>query len=244
MTGFGVAPRTAAKRRRSSEGFCGPLVDEAGIGGRDVNLNEVAERLEPGHDLHVFLDGLARGGHDEGYAMGEVGECAPVGLQSGIVEAIAVHEAEARARVEAHEVRRRMAGAGTHGDALGRNRAEAEPHRAAQDGGVVVLRGEDQRVGQPHAAERDGQARIVVAEEGQPVQRQKPQRPLAQRDGGALGQPSEDAAVERSVGEIGGADGGGHVSARIPNLVAPRSNFRCRQMRHIGSAHDLQGAKP
>ena len=138
--------------------------------------------------------------------MREARQLTAIGLETGIVEAVAVDEPRALDGLDANEIRGRMSGPRLGGDALGRDRAEPETHGAPENGRVVVHRREDERIGEAHAAEGDGEARIGVAEHREKIEGEEPQSPLAEGHRDRLGEPRQHTAVEQSVDEIGGAD--------------------------------------
>ena len=92
-----------------------------------------------------------------------------------------------------------VTGAGLPRDRLRRDGAEAEPHRAPEDARVVVHRRQDERVRQAHAAERHREPRILEAERTEAVERNQPERRLAERDRRRLRETAEDAVVEEPV---------------------------------------------
>ena len=93
MTGFVVAARTAGTAARSSAGRVDHSYTSSRVRRGDVELDEIAESLEPADHLDVLLGRLARGGHDEGHAVRQPAEGAPVAREPGILEAVAVDEA-------------------------------------------------------------------------------------------------------------------------------------------------------
>src|SRR6266511_3399385 len=101
-----------------------------------------------------------------------------------------------------------MSGARPARDALGGDGAESESHGAAQDAGVIVHRGENQRVRQRHAAQGHGKPRVGVSEDREPVEREHTQAPLTERHGRRLGKARENATVKGAIETISGADHG------------------------------------
>ena len=106
-----------------------------------------------------------------------------------------------------------MPGSGGAGDALGRDGTESESHRAVQDGGVVVHRGEDQRVAELHATQLHRQPRVPRAEHAQTIERQQAESGLAESERGRLWEPAQDATVEGAVEPVGG--GTRHTPGRV-----------------------------
>ena len=131
--------------------------------------------------------------------MGDAREHAGEGLEPRVLEAVAVDEPGPRRRPDAHEVRLWVTGASLPRDRLRRDGAEAEPHRAPEDARVVVHRRQDERVRQAHAAERHRKPRILEAERTEAVERNQPERRLAERDRRRLRETAEDAVVEEPV---------------------------------------------
>src|SRR5262249_52683804 len=185
-----------------------PLVDELRVRRGDVELDEVAQRLEAADDLHVVLRGLAGGGDDQRNPVRQVAEGRAGRGEAGGLEPVAVDASWSVGGVEAWEVGRRVARARPWRDALRGDGAEAEPHETAQETRVVVHRGEDQRVRQRDAAERDGEPRIRVSEDREAIERQEPEPPLPERDRAIFGETDEHAPVERAIEAIDGADHG------------------------------------
>jgi hypothetical protein len=97
-------------------------------------------------------------------------------------------------------------------DRLGGDGAEPEAHRALEDRGIVVHRGEDDRVGQRHSAQGDRQQRIDQPEMVQPIDGHETQEILAEGDRGRFGQTREEGAVEEPVE---GRDRSAHAGDRV-----------------------------
>src|SRR6185436_12083686 len=86
---------------------------------------------------------------------------------------------------------------------------------------------EDQRIRQRDAAERGAQARVVVAEDGEPIERQGAQRGLSDLDRDALGESSEEAMVDGAVGEVGGAHAGPEHTRPTTRRAGDGARARC-----------------
>src|SRR2546422_1044558 len=184
-----------------------PLVDQPGVRRRDVELDQVTQRAEPGDEPDAVIHGLAGYAHDKRHAVRQSGDGGAEALESRVLEPVAVDEPRARRAPDAHQVWLRMAWTRLHRDGLGGDGAEPEAHHAPEDPRIVVHRRQDQRVGQSHAAERDGEPRVVEAEDREPVPRQEAQRRLAEGDRGGRREGGKDAGGEEA-GE--GAGRGGH----------------------------------
>ena len=113
------------------------------------------------------------------------------------------------------------------GDALRRDGTESEPHRAAQDGGVVVHGGEDQRIAESHATQPHRQARVPRAEGAQTIERKQAEPSLAEGERGGLWEPAQNAAVESAVEPVGG--GAGHTPGSVSR--APTAAGSAGQMK-------------
>src|SRR6266436_4036843 len=81
-----------AEEVRQLMGPLGPSVDELGVWRGDIDLDEVAEGRQTLDHRDVVLRRLAGGGHDERHAMGKGSQRAAIGLQAGIVEAVAIDQ--------------------------------------------------------------------------------------------------------------------------------------------------------
>ncbi len=118
-------------------------------------------RFEGVDELPVLLRGFAGHAHDDRAVVTEPGQGRSEGLESRVLEAVAVHESRPRRRRHANQVRLRMARPRTDRDALGRHGAEAERHRPSEDPDVVVHRGQDEGPRQADAPEIHGEPRVV-----------------------------------------------------------------------------------
>ena len=134
-----------------------PLVDELGVRRGDVELDEIAEGLEPADHLDVLLGRLARGGHDEGRRdAADPRGAVRYASRPGFLKPLQFTRPGPFGRL----------GPGRGSGADGRAAAarvmlfavtapNPSPMARAQDPRVVVHRREDERVRQPHAAEGD-----------------------------------------------------------------------------------------
>src|SRR2546426_1170762 len=97
------APEEDAQLRR----LPAPLVDEGGVGRGDVELDEVGKGREALDERDVVVDRLASDGDDQRDPVGQPGQYGAVGVESWVLEAVAVDEARSLGRPAPHEVRLR-----------------------------------------------------------------------------------------------------------------------------------------
>jgi hypothetical protein len=155
------------------------------------------------HELSIVVRRLAGHADDERAVMVKRRDHLAEGLQAGVLEPVAVHEAWSGRRHHANQVRLGVAGSRADRDALRGHGAEAESHRPPEDARVVVHRRQYERAGEADPRELHGEPRILDGERPERSYWERAKQRLAEADRRGLGEPGEQATVDQAIKAVG-----------------------------------------